>query len=204
MAILRGRSIRAHILAIVLVGAIVPLTLIGVWLTANAVRSGKELLREQLSASLTAITVSIHDTWTLRQGDLLLLADNLAARHAVAGVEPRLTSEDSAYLAGLFRRLAGTIPSFTYLDLSGRERWSSTQLPSVDLGNPAARQSAPAATLRLAFPVHDEAGSVIGHLDARISADAFVSRDSGKIGVPGAALIVRDASNGTLLVGTDR
>jgi len=204
MAILRGRSIRAHILAIVLVGAILPLTLIGVWLTANAVRSGKELLHEQLSASLTAVTGSIHEKWVLRQGDLLLLADNLAARHAVSGEPTSFTAEDSAYLAGLYRRLAGTIPSFSYVDAAGRERWSSAQLPLLDAMNPTARQSPATSSVRVSFPVHDDRARVIGRLDARVAVDAFVTRDSGKIGVPGAALTVRDASSGALLGGTDR
>ena len=177
MAILRGRSIRAHILAIVLFGAIVPLTLIGVWLTANAVRSGKALLREQLSVSLAAITGSVREKWTLRQGDLLLLADNLAARHAVAADARGFTVEDSAYLAGLYRRLAASIPSFAYVDENGRERWASAQLPSVDIASQAARQGTPTPSIELSFPVHGDAGRVIGRLNARVAVDAFVSRD---------------------------
>jgi signal transduction histidine kinase len=134
----------------------------------------------------------------------LLLADNLAARHAVESHAKGFTAEDSAYLAGLYRRLAATVPSFTYVDRSGRERWSSMQLPSLDMSGAAARLGAVVPTIHLSFPIHDDAGQLVGHLEARVGVDAFVSRDSGKIGVPGAALTVRDVSTGMILGGSDR
>ena len=196
--ILRGRSIRAHILLIVLSGGILPLTLIGVWLTASAVRSGKALLREQLNASLSAITKSVQDKWALRQGDLLLLADNLSARHAVDTTGSRLTADDSVYLANLYRHVSRIVPSFAYVDVNGRERWSSAPIAFSD--QPATRAATAAlTTIRVVLPTHDDSGRMIGHLDARLAVNAILSADSTNIGIPGAVLAVRDSATRTAL-----
>jgi HAMP domain-containing protein len=198
----RARPIRTHILFIVLCAGILPLTLIGVWLTASAVRSGKALLREQLTSSLEAISNSVRSRWMLRQGDLLLLADNLAARHAVSSESSGLTAEDSAYLAGLYRQVARTIPSFTYVDASGRERWSSIGIARTEPTGP--RPLAAPTTMRALFATHDDSGRVLGHLDARVAVDAVVSPDSTNLGVPGAVLVVRDSATGTSLASRER
>lgn len=196
----RRRSIRAHILIIVLVGAIIPLSLIGVWLTASAVRSGKDLLREQLDASADAIVKSVQGKWSFRQGELLLLADNVAARRAVAPAPPAMSGADSAYLAGLYNRLSRTVLSFSLRDVSGTERWTTADLP-VEGGRAAAagRQVAQQQGITLRFPTHDAHGGVIGQLEARVALDAFISTDSGRMSVPGAMLGVRDGATRALL-----
>jgi len=202
MSTSRGRSIRAYILSIVLFGAIAPLALIGAWVTATAVRSGKELLREQLAASLDAMESSIHDKWTLRRGDLLLLADNLAARHAVT--TERISAEDSAYLGGLYRRLSRDVQSFVFVDAGGQERWSSSQIPLTDNSQTPPRQASIAPTIRVTLPMHDDAAHVVGQLDARLTLDGLVSTDSGHLGVPGATLAVRDGATRGSLVSSSR
>jgi two-component system sensor histidine kinase AtoS len=198
MRLLRGRSIRAHILLIVLLGAIVPLTLIGVWVTRNAIHSGRDLLRAQLDASAETIVAGIRSRWSYREGELLLLAENQSARRIVGGAAAVPTSADSAYLAGMYFRVARSFPSFLYRDADGREVWSTTSLPAPAVSAPA-RQGTSQPTVGVTLPTRDDRGRLIGHLEARIALDALIP-DSGRFAVPGGAVTVRDATTGTTLI----
>jgi signal transduction histidine kinase len=197
----RRRSIQTHVLGIVVLGSMLPLVVLGIWLTVHGVRTGKDLLRQQLDASVRAIASSAEEKWSFRQGELLLLAGNDASRRVLtAAPDAPPTGADSSYLAGLYRQLARTIPSFAFRDRNGREQWSTSALASIDAGSGANRRpiaSGPSVTV--VMPTLGDDGQPIGSLEARISLDALVSADSGRLVVPGARLAVRDAKTGVML-----
>jgi hypothetical protein len=56
---LRPPSLRTRFLLIVLVGAVLPLGLIGFWLTRTSLRSGEELLSARLDEALESTATSM-------------------------------------------------------------------------------------------------------------------------------------------------
>jgi signal transduction histidine kinase len=197
MPLFQRLSIRTHIMVMVLVGAITPMVLIGVWLTASAVRSGRLLLDEQLQTALGALADGVGRRWAFQQGDLLLLAGNTAAQRVVTG--QRVSSSDSLYLSQLYGQMGRAVAGFVFRDISGRVRWSTVPVVERAQENPL-RSTSPDATFTVSYPVHDSTGRVIGHMDAHIVLARVLSADSGRLAVPGAALGVRDRTNGAVLV----
>ena len=196
----RRRSIQAHVLGIVVLGSMLPLVVLGVWLTVHGVRTGKDLLRQQLDASVRAIASSAEEKWSFRQGELLLLAGNDASRRILAASpDAPPTGADSSYLAGLYRQLSRTIPSFAFRDRNGREQWSTSTIASIDGASSGNRRPiARGPSVTITMPTLGDDGQPLGSLEARVSLDALVSADSGRLVVPGARLAVRDAKTGAM------
>lgn len=65
-------SFRGRFLLVVLFAAVVPLALIGVWLTRSVVRAGEDLLRSELNRSLDKISAAVIERWSYQRGDLEL------------------------------------------------------------------------------------------------------------------------------------
>ena len=186
---LRPRTLATKFVLIVALGAVLPLVLIGLWLTRSAQRSGTELLRNQLEHAAQAIASQIDSRWSLRSGEVQLLADNSVAATVVAGTV--VTAADSAYLLQLARSLVGGIPSFTYVDGTGAERWS--------FAVPFERGAAP-RTFSVERLVSID-GRAAGTLRARVSLASLLAPELSQALVPGATLTVLDA-RGTPLTGT--
>ena len=196
-------SVRTHILLIVFGGAILPLALIGLWLTRSAVRSGEQLLQSQLDSSVATISNSVKARWYYRRGDLLLLSENNVARRVLAA--QRFSAADSTFLAQLANDIVRTIPSVEYRDSAGLVRWSSSAdiaAPSNGLALTQRRTpSQPAGpTIAVVLTIRDSLGAALGTLNARVRLDALLPSDSGRFAVPGSSLGVRDHTSGTILM----
>ena len=210
------KSFRGRFLLVVFFAAVVPLVLIGVWLTRSVVRAGEDLLRSELDQSLEKISAPVATRWSYRQGDLALLANNeVATRVLAGGPSAALTPGDADYLAQLFASVSQTIPAFEYLDAKGGGRWSSPA-PTVDAndargqrgppgalgandtgGQPAAPSATgPAMTVRL--PITSATGGVrLGEVVAQVSLAALIPIDS-SIRLPsGAKLQLVERAHGT-------
>jgi two-component system sporulation sensor kinase C len=204
---MKAASLRAKFLLIVLLGAVLPLAIVGWWLTGTAVRAGRALLRGQLEAAIGGIASDARAKWTLREGELQLLANNSVVRTALAAPAARLAMPDSEYLLQLFSAIRNAIPSVSYVDGSGRERWSFHDLeasPTADsargLSGSAGRSLGPTVqsrTFPVEMPVQSEDGRVVGTLRTRVRLSAVLASDSGQHLVPGAVFAVFDA-RGTL------
>jgi signal transduction histidine kinase len=212
---IRPTSFRGRFLLVVFFAAVVPLTLIGVWLTRSAVRSGEDLLRSELDQSLEKIAVPVATRWTYRRGDLVLLASNEAARRLLAN-DPSvpLSPGDARYLEALAASVSQTIPDFEYRDATGGLRWSSSPPPPVDTMGTSGRRppdaigdrgqgTAPAATdptMTVRLPIISAAGARLGEVAAHVSLSALVPIDS-SIRLPsGARLQVVDRALGLSLL----
>jgi len=67
----RGVSLRTQILLIFLGAAILPLGIVGLWLTSSAVRSGENLLRSHLSESADRFAAAAASRWAYRQAQAI-------------------------------------------------------------------------------------------------------------------------------------
>jgi signal transduction histidine kinase len=181
------------LLGIVLLGAVLPLALIGLWLTWSAVGTGKRLLDDQLGASLQGVERSIAARWEARRGDLLLLAGNENARDALAsGV---VSGSDSAYFMQLQAALKPGIPLFGYRDLAGRDVYSSARRQGTRGGGstPVPR------VMHVRYPVR-VADTVAGSVEADVSLDAIIPPDSARLLLPGSVLALRDRAHHVALL----
>lgn len=197
----RAYSLRAHILVIVLAGAVVPLALAGLWVTFSGVRSGEALLGEHLAASASRFAAAIDARWQYRQADLLLLAENEVAGRLFSGAP--VTAADSQYLDQLVASVQPAIRAVEYRDGGSVVRWSSTvRAPSRPTG-PGSEGSAPPAvspSIVFRFPVPGAAGSGVGEMVATTELSALVPADSLRPLVPGSRLALRDLSSGSTLI----
>ena len=170
-------SIRARFLLVVLLGAVVPLALIGVWLTLSVVRAGKDLLHSELDQSLQHVADAVDRSWSFRSGDLALLAANDVAQRLLAATSAqRMSAPDSSYLSQLFTNFKQAIPSFEYVDASGAVRWSSPPPPASDSTTAAAPTS---ATLTVKLPVTATPGTPpLGTMVARVNVSSLIPTDT--------------------------
>ena len=80
----RGISLRTQILIIFLGAAIVPLAVVGLWLTRSAMRSGEDLLRSHLTESANRFSAAVTSRWEYRQGDIAMIAGSPLTGDGVA------------------------------------------------------------------------------------------------------------------------
>ena len=176
---MKAASLRAKFLLIVLLGAVLPLAIVGWWLTGTAVRSGRALLRGQLEAAVGGIASDARAKWTLREGELQLLANNSVVRTALAAPAARLAMPDSEYLLQLFAAIRKAIPSVSYVDGSGRERWSFQEAETVRSADSARGEvrspTVQSRTFPVEMPVQSEDGRVVGTLRARVRLSAVLA-----------------------------
>lgn len=171
-------SFRGRFLLVVFFAAVVPLGLIGIWLTRSVSRAGTELLRSELNQSLEAISAPVAERWSHRMGELLLLANNEVAARAVrsGGLSPA----DSTYLALLYTSMAQSVPAFEYRDGGDRLGWSSpvALVDTTDaVGQRAPAGPGPTMTVRLPLAASDGRSSP-GALIAQVSLAAVVPVDT--------------------------
>ena len=196
----RRPSLATKFLLIVALGAVLPLALVGVWLTRAAQRAGVSLLRDQIERAAIVIATDVDRRWALRDGELQLLAGNSAAAAVVGGTT--VSSTDSTYLLQLARSMSGSIPSVAYFDAGGRERWSFARA-SDDRDFESARLGfmlSPTTSVVAELPI-GIAGTKVGKLVARVSLASIVPVDIGRTLVPGATLTIFD-TRGAQLWGT--
>jgi signal transduction histidine kinase len=192
----RPPALATKFLLIVALGAVLPLALVGVWLTRAAQRAGVSLLQDQIEHAANVIAAEVDRRWALRDGELRLLAGNSAAVAVVGGTT--VSSDDSTYLLQLARSMSVAIPSIAYVDAAGRERWSFAR-PSDDRGLESTRLgfTSPTTSVGVELPI-DVAGAKPGKLVARVIVSSIVPADIGRALVPGATLTIFDAGGAQL------
>ena len=214
-------SIRGRFLLVVFFVAVVPLALLGVWLTRSVVRAGEDLLRSELEQSLKQVTLRIESRWSYRRGDLGLLTNNEVAARLLAGPpSTALTAEDARYFEQLVGSLTRTFPSFEYRDAAGDVRWASPTSP-IDPTDAAAsapfiqttgtldarrsQSTSPLAdsTMTVRLPIAGAGGHApLGELIARIDVASLLAIDASLQLPNGARLQVVQRDTGRSLLPT--
>lgn len=193
-----GRTLRARVLSIVLLGAVVPLALVGGWLTKGGVRSGSDLLQRQLDASIDNVLQVAEQHWVNRRGDLLLLAESPPVRRLLIG---QASASDSAFLAQAAGAIDRSISSFDYTDRKGTTIWASQRLGPASQASFADPESDPVVPLEFAVPGDD--GSPVGVLRAQLRLSGLIPPDTGRLVVPGSLLAVQERRRGDVIVALD-
>jgi signal transduction histidine kinase len=168
-------SFRIRIMAIVLTVAVLPLGLLGLWLTRATARAGEALLYERLDQALNESVLHVTGAWTLHRSELLDLAEAQAVRGSLPPAQLAVafsrdvggTREHVAAPAELRRWMADrehVIHALALRALDGAVWWTVAESPAA-AGVPA---------IVVDVDVHDGAlGSRIGTLEARLAAAAL-------------------------------
>lgn len=162
-------QLRTRLVLTMILGAIVPLGIIGLWTTRSASTSGRTLLRSQLEAQLAQTRRDVEERWARRKSDLLSLAENEPVRQA-------LLDSSMASIPPFAQRAFAQMTSFNrivFKDARGRTRWT---LEGPNAGSPT-RDVRDAVDLRgivVRLPISDLlTGDTIGTIEASLRAAAL-------------------------------
>lgn len=186
-------SFRARILLLVLAVAVVPLGLLGLWLTRTAARSGEELLRTRLDEALEETTDQITKRWVQQRFDLLFLTEE-------ASVHQALQAPDSPpvppALQQRFDELYPGVVMVTVLDREGEVIWTLRRTASADQGS-----SQTVGYVTPVFSIRDRlSGQLLGTLEASIQAEVLLPPGSITPAAAGMAVGLFESSTGVALL----
>lgn len=212
----RVGSLRHRFVLIVLLGAIVPLALAGLWLSNASVRSAEGILRAQRQQQLEAIERGTIRRWEHRHGELLLVSGNDVVTRTLApsrvGTSPAITAADSTFMRSLFTMLRESIASIRLTNATGQTIWElndantlrtpdTIRAPGMVLRNlvtASATTVMPSmAQLPVRLPVVTDDQRVIGELTVSLYVSAMLPTDSLPIPPNGTILTITDRRSGT-------
>jgi signal transduction histidine kinase len=196
------RSLRGRFLLVVLLGAVLPLALVGWRLARSGMQSAEELLGSQLDTSLAAMVRVGETRWSDIHADLLLLAGNEVVSRTLASASAPVAA-DSAYMRQLLTGVSPAIASVEYVARGGQHRWAlpttvaAPRTPSPN-NNGLVRNPEPAIVRTL--PVRAPNGAQVGALTARVRLADLLASDLEHVGVFDAALGVADARTNAAVI----
>jgi signal transduction histidine kinase len=181
-------------LLVVLVGAVLPLGVVGAWLARSTERAGERLLRERLDRALLQIADEIGMRWVRLRSDLLTIAEHPAAHAALRGLSAD-TSAPPPGLASLVRRLEVEVARVAFVAPGGET------VLSLETGAAGGRGAPPAvsAPSPVELAVYERLGARLGTMHADIWATALVPSGVAWAGVGGVLGIFEWTSGRSLL-----
>jgi signal transduction histidine kinase len=207
-------SLRSRIFLIVLVGAVLPLGLLGFWFTGTAERSGEALLRERLETSLGEVAQDVGLSWLTVRGGLLQIAELPEVQAGLQGggsadeaASLPITSSSvddlwegissSSSLQALFADIQGSVEEVRILDAGGELRWRAPA------GTPAANVSGASGARPLPIQLgifEPGSGRRLGTLDIDLRLSALLSGSATWGGVAGSLLGAFEPGTGASLL----
>jgi signal transduction histidine kinase len=124
-------SFRARILILVLVVALVPLGLVGWWLTRSAARSGENLLRVRLDEALERAVADIGQRWVGERSSLLTLAESPGVQ-TLLSASPRQSRVAPPDVERLFTSVDG-VDEISVRDTNDRVMWTIARRDTAGL-----------------------------------------------------------------------
>jgi signal transduction histidine kinase len=199
----RLASLRARILGVVIVGAVLPLGCIGWWLSRAAAVSAEQRLQTQVDSTLQRVTASMEERWRYREADLQLITQNDVVQRLLAGRGGAPSASDSAYLASLESMSRTTVSRVTYRDQSGAARWAFGGRDLAGEGSGRPRQPEPFSepALQMVIPVRGAGDAKLGAAEVMVRLTALLPADSAPNVIVGSSLRIRDAATRQLLSG---
>jgi signal transduction histidine kinase len=160
----RPPSFRTRILLVVFAVAVIPLAMLGLWLTRAAARSGEEFVRSRLDESLNQTVVAVTSRWVRLRSALLFLAEEPGVQDALrAGAVTTLP----ASLVQRFDALDPSVSAIVVRDSVGHEYWTLEQ-PSPR--GSLLQEMGFLSLLAVPLEVRDRSsGSLLGTLEVRMS-----------------------------------
>jgi signal transduction histidine kinase len=177
------RSFRLRLLLVILLVALVPVALVGVWTTRRAARTGEDLLRARIVDALNVTTTGIWQRWIQQRSALLDLAERSDVRDAIARGAPGAAPPALHDLADRFTSLA-------VRRLDGATLWH------VEAERQPGAFVPPG--LALVVPVYASTmGEAIGTIEALVPVTALVPPERSRPGSIGAIVGIYDTTGRT-------
>jgi signal transduction histidine kinase len=193
-------SLRSRFLLLVLLGAVIPLGLVGFWLSRSARQSGERLVRERLEASLLDVVNSVGGQWVSHRASLLDLAENAAVLAALREGRGLTDSSDAAALQGLelaWARAADVSTEAIFRDRSGEV---IGRLPSAEQLAASTSAGPGLAALPHSIAIRDPgSGAQLGTLEVQLRTERLLPAGLLISGVGGAMLALFDDRTGAPL-----
>ncbi|MEJ2335440.1 MAG: hypothetical protein P8Y26_07370 [Gemmatimonadales bacterium] len=153
-------SFRSRILILVLAVGLVPLGVLGLWLTRTASRSGERLLRSRLDEGLAAAVEQATSRWLRIRSEILFLVDDPASQRSLRG---STEATPPASFREIFDQLDPEITSASVADNAGQELWTVVRNPDPQTGPAGTLGGVPG--LSLDFAIYERvSGARLGHL----------------------------------------
>ena len=199
------RSLRARFLLVVLVGVLIPLAVVGMWLTRSAARSGESLLRTRLDGALDQVVSEAGTRWVALRSEMLDIADDSAVqgvlrrapRQNTAAMSPDTLVIGTSGRGGLTASLASPL---TLRSAAGKATWIIVPRMSSVQAVDSLSVAGDARGITAIVPVYAGASSSpIGRLESTLRVESMVPPGAGGPGGVGAILQVVDRSTGASL-----
>jgi len=190
--------LRTRLFLIVLLGAVVPMAVLGYWLTRSAVRASEEVLLERLNEAVTEAADQVRDTWKRPRSALLTLADDAAVQDELGGrlrSETHATVEAPASLVETFEATDARVVTIVVRDAAGEMVWRLDRTPPLEAGIQA-RQ--PPLTVELPI-YHLASGRQLGTLRADILMSVLLEEPPASVYAAGLLLAAFDPASGASL-----
>ncbi len=164
---MRTPSFRSRILILVLAVGVVPLGVLGFWLTRIAPRSGERLLRSRLDEGLEAAVEQVASRWLRMRSDILFLGDDTATQRSLRGEAEAIPPPS---FREIFDRLDPAVTAATVADDAGRELWTVARNTGFETG-----LAGRAPGMGLDFAIHERvSGTRLGRLSVVMGAAALL------------------------------
>ncbi len=203
------QSLRARLLGIVLLGAVLPLAVVGVWLARETRQSGERLLRDRLDSTLARTAREIGAQWVPRRSAILAIAEDSVIRQLLQ--RDSSGKPDTIPLNGLRSAVVELIASARSVIVEPRGQRAPWMLV-LDRGRRASlvrtsprADSVPAGEadlLRVQVPVFASslAMDTLGMVAVRFAPERLIPAAAGSLAGAGALLAVVDRFTGATVV----
>ena len=175
-------SLRARILLIVLLASVVPLALVGLWLTGTALRSGERLLEQRLEQGVSESVSVVTVRWTQLRSALLSLAESPEVDAALRN-RPEAGTPGAA---GALNTLDPGVLAVSIRDTLGVERWQASRAEAGALGVTLPK-------LSQTIPLYSRSGQPVGTMVATLSPAALLPLDRLPASTAGTLISLVDA-----------
>jgi len=193
-------SLRSRFLLLVLLGAVIPLGLVGYWLSRSARQSGERLVRERLEASLLDVVNSVGGQWGGHRSTLLDLAENRVVLVALKEGRSLADGSDAAAVGGLERAWTGAADIAAEAIFRDRAGAVIGRLPSADQQSASTAPASGLAALPHSIAIRDpSSGAELGTLEVQLRTERLLPAGLLISGVGGAMLALFDGRTGTPL-----
>lgn len=207
-------SLRWRFVLVLILGAIVPLGVLGFWLVRSTERSGEQLLRARLERSLTEMAEEVGRNWVSHRSNLIEITEltgvqrGLSEGDAEAGgsrgpsSDPAATELDAPgrtetheRLRAAFEPLQEDVRRLVIRDASGTDHWT---LRSMSDGEAVPARPEPLVPVEVG--IYDRDGRRRGTLSAQLRLGSLLSTGTGQPSVAGSMLGLFDGSTGEAIL----
>jgi signal transduction histidine kinase len=192
---LGSSSLRGRFLVVLFLGSVVPLGLVGWWLTTSTRRSGEELLQVRLEATLSGVVHTIGFNWVDLRSDLLALTEIDELRAALGTGRDVFPAGDTGGLQkfeAAWTRVEEAVDAVVFYDLAGDFRG---RYPSEDASSASRRGLSSGSVFPRRMDVYGRGSEGrVGTMEVRLRTASLLPSDLVLPGLAGSVLALFDAS----------